>query len=261
MNLTPDGARYLAIGNGRRIARPFHFRWLIPTICKDSKKRWEWTARLSILSLAPLIWWYVGGLRGLAAIGLLAGFSGVVRFNLEHPVLIDAPAMALAVLAADCCRHGLWPVGVVVALLAGCTRESSPVFAAIFAWSPIPLLGLVPVVIRHFQHEGPDVLDDENRWILDHPFLASRKYHRGFGAPNWILPWGLGVLALAHPSWPLLAACVLAYGQCLVATDTVRLYQWAWPVVALCTVQAVPLRWLPVVVAVHVANPFAGPGV
>ncbi len=259
MSLTPDGVRYVA-SSKRRVARPFHYRWLAPTLCRDSKKRWVWTARISVLSLAPLIWWYVGGIRGLAAIGLLVGFAGVVRFNLEHPVLVDAPAMAAALLCACLVQDGRWMAAIPVALFAGTIRETAPVFAAAFAWSPLPLLGLIPVAIRHLQAEGPDVLDEENRWILDHPLKASRKYHQGFTIPNWVLPWGMGILCLAHPTWQLAVAAVLAYGQCLVATDTVRLYQWCWPVVALCAVQAVPLRWLPVVVVAHLANPFQGNG-
>jgi hypothetical protein len=64
---------------------------------------------------------------------------------------------------------------------------------------------------------------------------------------------------MARPSWQLGAVLVVAYGQCLVATDTVRLYQWAAPVMILQL--ALPVAWLPVLLVLHVVNPFRTEGV
>ena len=69
------------------------------------------------------------------------------------------------------------------------------------------------------------------------------------------------VVALAAPSWQLAAVLALAYGQLLIATDTVRLYQWAAPTVAIAATSAVEPQWWPVLIALTVFNPLRGDGV
>lgn len=259
ISLTPDGVRYIAAVH-QRVPRPFHYRWLIPKVCGDSEARWRWQAQLSTLALLPLTWWYIGGWPGIAAAIMVVGLSGVWKFNRKHPILVDAPGMLCALLAADLFRHSLWPLGIAVVLLAGCVRETSPVMAALYAWNPLALIGLIPVAFRQLQREGPDVLDAENRWILNHQIKAARKYHKGLPFAQWVLPWGLAVVALANVSPQLAVTLAVAYAQCLVATDTIRLYQWSFPVVLAAAVHAVPLAWLPVLVVLHLANPFVSEG-
>lgn len=258
--LTPDGVRYLASAE-KRVARPFHYRWLVPRIVGNSSEtRWRRTTHASLLALLPATWWYVGGWRGVAAALCITGLAGVWKFNWKHPVLVDAPAMLIALLAADCLRHGLWPLAILLAIAGGCVRETAPIFAALFGWSPLPLIGLLAPAVRHLQAEGPDVLDVEARWILDHPIKASRKYHQGFTIPTFVLPWGIVLIGFGHPTLQLVAVLAFAYGQCLIATDTVRLYMWAWPVLLASAVALVPLAWLPLFVVVSLSNPFASEG-
>lgn len=265
LTVSPDGARYVALARGERLSRPFHFRWLIPTLCGESPKRWQVMQRASLLGMLPAAVWFGGiGWQGLFVAAFVVGCAGVWRFGWTWPVLVDAPAMLLALLAAASLRQShaypLIVLSVLCALLAGATKETSPVFAALWCWSPIPLIGLLAPAVRMLWKQGSDVLDDENRWILDHPFKASRKYHAGFPPAAWVLPWGVGVVALAHVSWPLALTLAAAYAQCAIATDTVRLYQWAWPVVALGVVGVVPVVWLLPLAVVHAVNPFAGDG-
>lgn len=259
LSVTPDGVRYVAASE-KRAPRPFHYRWLIPKLCRNYVRRWEMVTRASLGACQALVFFYVGGWRGVAAAGAMLGLAGIVKFNWKHPVLVDAPAMACALGAAVAFQHGVWSLGIACAVLGGCVRETSPIFAALYAWNPLALVGLFPVAVRHLQREGPDVLDEENRWILDHPFKASRKYHAHFPVAAFVLPWGAGLLALAHPTPQLALVVAVAYAQCLVATDTVRLYQWAWPVVLLNATHAVSLRWLPLLVVLTIANPFASEG-
>lgn len=271
MNVTPDGVRYITSAN-QRVARPFHYRWLMPKLCGNYARRWQNATYASLGACQAAIYIYVGGgWRGLAAALLMLGLAGVVKFNLAHPVLVDAPGMACALLAADAFKYHYWPLGIALAIVGGCVRETSPVFAALYAWNPLALIGLVPVAARHVQREGPDVLDTPNRWILDHPILASRQFHLGQRhndaleahrppAALYVLPWGVCLVALAHPSLQLAATVAIAYAMVAVATDTVRLYQWSWPVVLLATVYAVPVRWLPVLVVLQLVNPFASEG-
>ncbi|MGZ4766824.1 MAG: hypothetical protein ACXV6M_14320 [Ilumatobacteraceae bacterium] len=261
VHLTPDGVRYIA-ATKQRVARPFHYRWLIPKLCGDSESRWRWMNQISTIGLLPLIYWFIGGWRGIAAGAMVTGLAGVWKFNRKHIILVDAPGMFCALLAADLFRHHLWPLGIAVALVGGCVRETSPVMAALYAWNPLALIGLAPAAVRHLQREGPDVLDAENRWILDHVFRASIKYHRRLPniVPLLILPWGGALVALSNYSPQLALTAAVAYGQLLIATDTVRLYQWCFPVVLLAAVHAVPMAWLPLLVVLTIANPFASEG-
>lgn len=272
MNVTPDGHRYLAAARGERVARPFHYRWLVPKLLGATDgRRWHYANRVCLGALLPLTWWYVGGWRGVAAALAVPGLAGVWSFNRRFPVLVDAEGMAIALASADCFRHSLWPLGLVLTLFGGCVRETSPVWAALYAWNPLALVGLAPVAMRHLQREGPDVLDDANAWVLKHPLRASAQFHLGKQSnPDlpcqrlprmaYVLPWGVALLALANPSWQLAAALVAAYATVAVATDTVRLYQWAFPVMLASAVALVPERALALFVVAALVNPFASEG-
>lgn len=262
MQLTPDGARYFAASE-KRVPRPFHYRWLLPKLLGKNARKWKWVTHGALWLCLPLTYLYVGGgWRGVAAAAMVTGLSGVWHFNRKYPVLVDATGMMLALSSAVAIHYGLWPLGFVVALLGGCVRETSPIFAALYAWNPLPLVGLVAPAVRHLQREGPDVLDAENAWILRNQFKAARKYHDPavIPPPRYLLPWGASVVALANFSPQLAVALAASYGQMLVATDTVRLFMWSWPVVLAAAVNAVPLAWLPVIVALTLANPFATEG-
>lgn len=256
-DLTPDGYRYLAIGAGQRVPRPFHLRWLAPKICRTYGRRWVWLTRTSVLLLAPLAWWYTGS-PWMAACVLLPG----VWFNWRAPVLVDAPAMALALTAACLAPHHPY-AAVAVACLAGATRETAPVWAAVWAWNPILLAGLIPVAIRAIQHDGPDVLDERNANIVAHPIRAGLAAHHGmWRTPVMWAPWAGLLLALpaltggGTVAWVLAVSLLAGYSQLVTATDTVRLYQWAWPAMAAATVAAVPAAWLPLIAATIVFNPY-----
>lgn len=260
--VTPDGCRYLAMAEGRRVARPFHYRFALPAVCGPWPEYWR-AVQLGAVGLVAVAGaWYGGfGWRGLFVAVFVFGCAGVIRFNLEHPVLVDLPAIAIALCAAAAWQDGLWPAAVLLVLVAGSVKETSPVFAALWAWSPLLLVGLIVPAVRHLMRAGPDVLDAENRWILDHPFAASRKYHAGLWSPLvWIWPWGVGLVALADLSPQLVATVAVAYAQCAMATDSVRLYQWAWPVVAVAAAGAVPAAWLVPLAVMHLASPFKGQG-
>jgi hypothetical protein len=76
-----------------------------------------------------------------------------------------------------------------------------------------------------------------------------------------ILPWGACLIVLAEePSAWLLLALAVGYAQLLVATDTVRLYQQAAPVVCVTAALMIPSGWeIPLVLA-HWFNPLGGAG-
>lgn len=268
MIVSPDGRRYLAIAEKRRVAVPFHFRWLIPTLCGLSGTRWIVSTVGSLIALAGLTAWFAGlsGLSGwqLAAAALLAlTLPGVRKINLRYPVLIDAPAMALAVLAACLSIAGWWPAAIVVAIVAGMTKETGPLFAALFAWNPFLLAGLVaPLARRLIVKPGEDVLDDHNRWVLEHPFAASWSYHKDrlLDPLLWLAPWGVLLAGLTAMNLQLAVTLAVAYALTSVATDTVRIYQWAFPVLLVAALTVIPEELLVLAVAANLFNPWAGDG-
>lgn len=253
MTLTPDGVRYMAM-RSRRVARPFHLRWLMPLLCGNDKLRWEIATKASIVGLGVLAWVYTGS-PWMAACVALSG----VWFNWRHPVLVDGAGMLLALLSAvlwPVC----WPAAVVVAVVAGCVRETAPVWAAVYAWHPVLLIGLVPVGFRSLQRAGTDPVHRDE--MLAHPLRWGLRSHRGRWVDPFLMvaPWGPLVLGLAAMSPQLAVALGLAYGQLAIATDSQRLYVWAWPVLAAATVAVVPAAWMPLVALAIVVNPWKGDG-
>lgn len=254
--VTPDGARYLAMAQ-RRVARPFHLRWLLPALCGRDLTNWRNVTRGALLAVAGLTALYSGS-PWMLAVGLLPGLA----FAWRRPVLVDPLGMALA-LGSALLLPVCWPAAVAVACLAGMVRETAPIWAAVYAFNPIPLLGLVPVAARALMRQGDDVLDAENAWILAHPIKAAQKYHAGLWL-DWrtmVAPWGGLLVALAGLDLRLGLALALGYAQLLVATDSVRLYQWAAPAMALAAVNVTPGWALPLVALAIVFNPWKGSGV
>lgn len=257
--ISPDGVRYLTMAGGKRVARPFHYRWLMPKVIGENPTRWVWWSLGSVIAMATGAW----ALTGSPQVGMFAfAVPGVAKITKKFPVLVDPAAMAFALWSAAALQHGYWPIGIVLALLAGTAKESAPVFAAAYAWNPLGLIGLVAPAIRHLFKEGEDVLDEENKWILAHPFKASIKYHKAVPPWVYVFPWG-GLLAgfVGPYSWQLLITIMLAYGMVAMATDTVRLYQWAWPMVAWQAFIAFGPNWMFLLFVLTLVNPFATDGI
>lgn len=195
----------------------------------------------------------------------MCGLPGVWKIHLRWPVLVDPAAMTWAMVSGVCAQHGLWALAAGTALVAGCIKETGPIFAACYGWHAVALVGLVaPLVRAATTRLGEDVEGEPE--ILEHPIRASRRSHAGrWLDPTLMLsPWGLCVLAPAAREPMLLAmlavTAFLAYGQVLLAVDTVRLYQWAAPPAIAATISAIP-TWLAVAgLLVHLANPWAGDG-
>lgn len=266
MRLTPDGARYLAMAQGERQPMPFHVRPLIPMLCGESELRWIVTTVCSVVA-ATLLTGALALQHGAthaqagAAMGLLAGLPWV-RFCLRAPVLVDMPGLAFALGAAV-----LWPVhlyaAVAVLVVGSLASEKVPVWAAVFAWTPLPLVALViPALVRLLYQPGEVRSDDPHRETLTHPLATGLKFHAGHwrNPLRMLTPWGAALAALWMPSAWLGAAVAVGYAQLLVATDTVRLYQAAAPVVCVVAAMTIPTAWLLPLMVAHWCNPFAGEG-
>ena len=262
--ITPDGRWYFQAGRRLPVPRPYTRRWLLPLMLGERKWAWDLVSSLSLIACGPLIAAYVEGewWQRLAAVVLFVGCPGLFRTNVACPALVDACGFALALASSVLARnHAAASAG--LALAAGACVERAPVFAAIFAGSPVPLLGLLaPAWLR----KGAEA---QEPWLTA-PFRHALKLHAG----NWLawreilLPWGaiavLAPLGAARDRLTLLAvaALVVGYGQLLIATDRARLYQWAAPPVIALAVRALPASSLTLLILiVHLFNPARPEGI
>lgn len=266
--MTPDGVRYLTMAQGQAVALPFHLRWAVPALCRTSIQAWTavtWScAVLAAAGTAVLGWQHGLDPAQAVAAGLLWAGLPSVRFATRRPVLVDTPTVAAAVVAAV--AAGIHPaLGIATAVVAGCVNERAPVWAALFAWSAWPLLGLLAPLWRLIlTTPGPDPLKNtEAGWAAANPLQAGLRFHAG----QWrnplvmVAPWGGCLVALVGADWHVAACVALGYLQLVVATDTVRLYQQAAPIVCVAAVAVCPPALLPLLVVAHWCNPWAGNGV
>lgn len=262
---SPDMISYLAANP----PSPFHMRVLMPALCGKNEadpfiptvenfKRWRIGTCVGIGATALGIYGMAGGWKGVAA-GALFLTLPVNRFNLEFPILVDAMALGLATCSAALYMRGWKVPATLVVLAAGATKETSPVFASLFAQSPVLLVGLAaPLVISKLRTPGTDMAPVQVE-VLAHPVAIAKKHHNRFlvdANPMLITPWGASVVALGAPSFKLYSTLAVAYGQLLIATDVMRLYQWAAPVVCIAAVSAVDKKWWPLLIAATAFNPF-----
>jgi hypothetical protein len=195
----------------------------------------------------------------VAGSALLLALPGILGPKAVIPVGVDLPATALSLV-------GVWLIelgdparivaGVAVIGFAAMVRETSPVWAALWAWSPWPLVALVPFVVRALiAKTGPDPLGPRFEQIAAHPIKAALDAHRGRWRDAWLMvaPWGLCLAGLIGSDWRLWLVLAVAYAQLIVATDSVRLYQHAaGPVMAAAAASVIPSQWLVVAVVAHV---------
>ena len=256
MRLGPDAARYMIAGRGDPVAFPFNLRWLLPTVCRNSVRRWwvVWVASWPLLAAGAFVWAYEMGVdwpQAAACAALLVALPGVLQPSSTHPVGVDLPAMAVAVWAAAAFAVGWWPVAVLLVLVAAAIKEHAPVWVALWAWTPWALVGLIAVAVAWLVRRS--AIDEVTatpllRRVHDHPVRAAFEHHRRHGYRNaWFMvaPWGVTLAALWAPTPQLVVTVVVGYAALLVATDTVRVYQpIAAPVVCLAAVGVIPVGWL-----------------
>lgn len=259
MRLTPDGVRYLALARGERQPVPFHLRWLLARLLGTNAWAWiavAWGSALVATACVAGLATLHGATRtqALVAAALFAGLPSVRFATAQAPVLVDMPAMAAALLAALLGTIDM-RLGLAAALLAGCISERAPIWAALYAWSPWLLIGLVaPILRRLLVAPGRVHPDDPLAGTLEHPIATGWSSNVAQGAwrdPSMLWPWGACLAALLAPSVWLMAALGAGYAQLGLATDRVRLYQQAAPVVCVVAALAIPEPWVPLALAMH----------
>jgi hypothetical protein len=259
----PDASRYLLAGSGQPVAQPFHLRVLWPWVCRDQISRWRFLWGFSWFLLAGGMFAFAraGGnseIVSVASVGLLLGLPGVLGPTVVRPVGVDLPTMALNVWAAAAFLSGWWWAGILILALASLGKETSPLWVALWVWSPVPLLLLmVPAIVHLLNRPEMDPVTNHPalRRVHDHPIRSAFEHRKGRWRDAWLMvaPWGVCLAALYAPTWQLVAVLVVAYAQLLVATDTVRIYTVAAaPVMAVAAAQTIPTSWLLFAVIFHV---------
>lgn len=260
MRLGPDAARYWHAAGGHPVPRPFHLRWALPKLCGHDIRRWwaVWFAGL-VLAAAGMFSWMISAGQpwqvSLAAAALLLALPGFIGPSVTIPIGVDIPATGLALCGVALIEHDWVRVGIAVIALSAMIRETTPLWAALWLWSPLPLIALFAPLLAHvLTDRGPDPLGDRFQYIADHPLASGVAAHRHQwrSAAVMVAPWGVCLIGLVSPSWPLVLCLVAAYGQLLVATDTVRLvHHAAGPALAAATATSIPIRFLLLAVVVH----------
>jgi hypothetical protein len=260
LRLGPDSARYMLAAQGHGVARPFNLRVLLPAVCGDDPRMWWGVWLLSWpVAAAGMAWWaFESGLvwqQMLAAPILLLALAGVWAPHVCRPVSVDLPAMAVSIVAVAALEAGWWPLAVVLAVIAGSIKESSPVWAALWAWHPILLVGLVvPLVIGVWRRPTLDEVTQMPvlRRVHDHPVRSAWEHHAGkWRDPRMVAQWGGCLAAFYSPSLRVAVVTAVAHAQLIVATDTYRLiHTAAGPFLAVAAVQVIPVPWLALACAV-----------
>lgn len=255
IQVSPDGARYLQMADGHGAPMPFHLRWLAPKILGGKIHRWRMASWLGWIVFLLANGWELGW----SAIILLAVLPGL-SLSLRLPVLIDGMALGVTALAA---LDGPWWQQVGLALLAGTISERAPLFAALWAWSPWPLIGLLSPAFRYlFWRPGTEHPALVGSWAADVLHKSWRiAFQRDWRELDLLLPWGGFLIALWWMDMQMAVTLLFAYAQIAIATDTARLYQWAAPVLAAAICYNLDWRVCIIVAIVTWFNPWRGNGI
>ncbi len=238
INPCQDGARYTS---GKPQPTPFHRRFH------------AWPPRLLMVATWLSLFWLTSALGTWQRAAMFASLPGV-WMCVVMPTTVDLPAMTLSF--ASSLLLPAHPVAAVLCSLAsGAIHERGPVFAALYAWSPVPLIGLLAVQWwarkAPANHSSADLAD---RLVGHRSLLDTALAHKphvdllGDGGLVWALRGVVPVAAWLGAPVQAWLALGLAYASRLVATDTARSLMWAAP--ALLSRLDVP----PWVVALHVVS-------
>lgn len=248
--LSPDSIHYLRLAEGLVVPAPYSRRWLLSRVLGPHPFRWAWLTWLSLGLTPAAAWLYFDSLAPAPrafAVAMLCALPGVWRCSLRFPVLTDAPSFALSLVVAALAPRHPW-LAALLALPLGATREAAPMFAAVWAWHPAPLVG---VLAAGWWHRSCEPAATEP-WLA-HPWREAwaLRHRIGLDANLYLRPWGGVLLGLgAAPTWQTAVAVGLAHAQLFCAQDAIRLTVWCAPVLVSRAAQIIPQVWWAVAVLV-----------
>ena len=100
--LTSDGQRYLEASSGKRVPRPFHIRRALPAMLPPSIPAWAAVTWPALILTCPVLSLYLVSHGTPAAVtgSLIWASLTLYRVCARCPVLVDAPALLLALASA-----------------------------------------------------------------------------------------------------------------------------------------------------------------
>ncbi len=233
-----DGLRYTS---GTLQPSPFHRRFH------------AWPTKI-LMALTWLSFAAIAAMLGTPARALMFMTLPGVFMCVIMPTTVDGPTMALALCSAVITPFSPW-AALPFALLSGAVHERGPIFAALYAWSPWPLLGLLAVQWWAKKgapnHASADLSD---RLVGHTSFAATALAHRphvdllGPAGLVWALRGLVPLAAWQGAPIQAWAALGVAFASRLVGTDTARCMMWAAPALLM---HCDPPWW---VVALHVMS-------
>lgn len=263
--LAPDSAYYLAIGMGKHVPRPFCFRQYWPWLLSMATGRhwiWQLVTALAIVlqgvAMARLSGTWVGA-------ALLLGLPAGARFAVRHPVLVDAPTLAVVLVVAV--NWSTAPPSIWVAIIGGAVltsmRENAGIWLVILTGQWWATAGILPALALGWLSKGRDASPGmgDNLWIVSPLGTSLRQRAGAWLSPGlMLLPWGVVLpLALLTPSWWLVGVLALGYAPIFLTSDTARVYHWAAPAVILVALQAPVPEWAWIfLLLAHWFNPYRG---
>lgn len=259
--LSPDSKRYIL---GERLHSPFHLRWLLPAICRQSEMLWNLFTLIPIILIPVVMYAYLKSLgfneiQSLTGCALTCGLPGVIIINYVAKYLSDGFAMLMMLFSVLGFQTGNIILGVLCSVVGSMAKEQCFIYSFLISWNPLSLIGALPVIIRALTYKpNPvDILGGEE--ILKHPLISGIKIHKGrlFEMKQQILTWGACLFALGG-QWNLQSVIVIfaAYASQLLTTDSTRVYMWCFPVVVVLAVSVIPESYALPLVVLHWFNPF-----
>lgn len=257
--VAPDSEYYLALARGETVPRPFCFRPLVPKLLGRDFTTWKLNTLAALVGQGVAVALLTGDLRSII---LLLALPGGARFSLRHPVLVDAQAMFATLLVAIAAGH-LHPALLVLAGMALCLfRESAPIWLAVYAQSIFPLFGVPLTMGCCYLLFGRETKVGLDNTFIREPLLSCLKHRQGriFDWSLMLLPWGVLLPLALMSDWQLAAAVwALSCVPLFIATDTARIQYWAAPaLIPLALSAPIPELLWPVLLALHVFNPYRG---
>jgi hypothetical protein len=144
--------------------------------------------------------------------------------------LADAFVLMISLLGAG--LPGWWTVP--LALIAGATRETAPLFIALWGGNPLALLGLLAVPVwrkggSHFRHD--------HLFVTPWKTFSRIRLRTGFTL-DYVFPFGGAIAGIANPySWIVLGIAAIPLFRSI---DTSRLLMWAMPWMLVAAVSGAP---------------------
>jgi hypothetical protein len=242
VNPCPDGIRYTS---GELQPKPFHRRWN------------HWNPRvltaltwLSFVALAASM----GNWQKAALFAALPG----VWVCATLPTTVDGPSIAFAWGASIAWSTGHHGLAIACSILGGFIHERSPMFAAVYAWTPWLLVGLASPFLLGLRGAAKPKwgIGKVSEELCGHDLRGAVRAHRRFqDFLDWrqvvfplraVLPMA-AYYGVTPAAW---ASFAVAFASRLVGTDTARFMLWAAPPMVAALPNDIP-AWM---VLVHVVS-------